>query len=196
MIKNDLQIYERAIRTHNLCLRKAYVLIFSPSLISPNAYENMQRALSKITRQNYFHSNQLIAQPFSSFSVSNKADILTDVNLSIDFLFIKNTTIIKVQDMLHLDEAHYEPIIFSSANKIQPEDKIELSFIGYTLSNFLNYMPDKGHMVLVDGRTITIKLSDNIKKYLPIIELLQGWLAQESDLPPIFLNKHCPYCEF
>ena len=101
-----------------------------------------------------------------------------------------------MQDLLHLDVAHYEPIIFSSANKIQPEDKIELSFIGYTLSKILNYMPDKGHIVLVDGRTITVKLSENIKKCLPIINLFQGWLAQENDLPPVILNKHCPYCEF
>ncbi|MDO9257569.1 MAG: IS66 family transposase, partial [Bacteroidales bacterium] len=41
-----------------------------------------------------------------------------------------------------------------------------------------------------------VKLSENIKKCLPIINLFQGWLAQENDLPPVILNKHCPYCEF
>ena len=198
MIKNDLQVSDRAIRAHSLCVRKAYLLIFSPSLSSPNAYENMQGALSKITYQNYFHSisNQLIVQPFSAFSVSNGIDILTDVNLSIDFLSIKNTTIIKVQDMLRLDIVHYEPIIFSSANQIQPEDKIELSFIGYTLSKLLNYIPEKGYIALIDGRIITVKLSENIQNCLPGINLIQGWLVQESELPPVFLNKHCPYCEF
>lgn len=131
MIQNDLQISERAIRAHNLCVRKAYLLVFSPNLSSPNAYENMQGVLSNIiTRQNYFHliSNQLIVQPFSPLAVSNKVDIITSVNLSVDFLSIKNATIIKVQDMLHLDATYYEPVIFSSSNKVQPEDKIELSF--------------------------------------------------------------------
>jgi hypothetical protein len=67
MIKNDLKVSERAIRGYNLCLRKAYLLIFSPNLSSPNAYENMQGELSNITRQNYFRSvsNQLIVQEFS-----------------------------------------------------------------------------------------------------------------------------------
>jgi len=171
MIKNDLQVSERAIRAYNLCVRKAYLLIFSPNLSSPNAYENMQGALINITRQNYFHSisNQLIVQPFSALAVSNGADILTDVNLSIDFLSVKNTTIIKLQDILHIDIAQYEPIIFSSTNKNQPEDKIELSFIGYTLSKLLNYTPEKGYVILVDGRTITVKLSENIKNAYPAL---------------------------
>jgi predicted RecB family nuclease len=97
---------------------------------------------------------------------------------------------------LPLDDSRYEPIIFSSTNKIQQEDKIELSFIGYALSKYLNYLPDTGHIVLVDGRTIAVKLSENIKKCLPSINLLQGWLTQNSELPPVVLNKHCPYCEF
>ncbi|MFA5924204.1 MAG: IS66 family transposase [Methylococcaceae bacterium] len=198
MVNNDLQVTERAICAHNLCVRKAYLLLFSPGLSSPNAYENMQGTLSNITRQNYFYSisNQLIVQPFSPLAVSKGVDILTSVNLSVDFLSIKNITLIKASDVLHLDEPHYEPIIFSSTNKIQPEDKIELAFIGYTLSKFLNYLPKNGHVVLVDGRVITVKMPEDIHKYLPSINLLQGWLTQESGLPPVFLNKHCPYCEF
>lgn len=198
MVNNDIQVTERAIRAHNLCVRKAYLLLFSRDLSSPNAYENMQAALSKFTRQNYFHSisNQLIVQPFSPLTISKGVDILTGVNLSVDFLSIKNITLIKAPYVLHLDEPHYEPIIFSSTNKIQPEDKIELAFIGYALSKFLNYSPKNGHVVLVDGRVMTVKMPEDIHKYLPSINLLQGWLTQESGLPLVFLNKHCPYCEF
>lgn len=198
MVNNDLQVTACVIRAHNLCVRKAYLLVFSPDLSSPNAYENMQGALSNITRQNYFRSvsNQLIVQEFSPLAISKGVDILTSVNLSVDFLSVKNTTLIKVPNKLPLDDSRYEPIIFSSTNKIQQEDKIELSFIGYALSKFLNYLPETGHVVLVDGRTITVKLSENIKKCQPSINLLQGWSAQNSDLPPVVLNKHCPYCEF
>ena len=46
MFKNDLQVTESAIRAYNFCTRKAYLLVFSPGLSSPNAYENMQSALS------------------------------------------------------------------------------------------------------------------------------------------------------
>jgi predicted RecB family nuclease len=198
MVNNDLQVTERAIRAHNLCVRKAYLLLFSPSLSSPNSFENMQDKLSNISRQNYFRSisNQLIVQPFSPLAVSKGVDILTSVNLSVDFLSIKNITLIKVPDVLHLDEPHYEPIIFSSTNKIQPEDKIELAFIGYTLSKFLNYLPKNGHVVLVDGRVITVKMPEDIHKYLPSINSMQEWITQSSSLPPVFINKHCPYCEF
>jgi len=198
MVKSDLQVSESAIRANSLCVRKAYLLIFSPSLSSPNAYENMQATLSSITRQNYFHSisNQLVVESFSTLAISKGVDILTSVNLSVDFLSVRNTTVIKVPNKLPLDVLRYEPIIFSSTNKIQQEDKIELSFIGYTLSKFLNYLPDTGHVVLVDGKAITVKLSENLKKCLPSINLLQGWITQKSDLPPVVLNKHCPYCEF
>jgi predicted RecB family nuclease len=172
--------------------------MFSPNLSSPNAYENMQGELSNITRQNYFRSvsNQLIVQEFSPLAISKGIEIVTNVNLSVDFLSVRNATLIKVPNKLPLDESRFEPIIFSSANKIGQEDKIELSFIGYTLSKFLNYLPDNGHVILVDGRTITVKLSENIKKCQPSITLLQDWLTQNSGLPPVFLNKHCPYCEF
>jgi predicted RecB family nuclease len=198
MVKNDLQVSERALRAHNLCLRKAYLLIFSPNLSSPNAYENMQGELSNITRQNYFRSvsNQLIVQEFSPLAISKGVEIVTNVNLSVDFLSVRNATLIKVPNKLPVDESHFEPIIFSSANKIGQEDKIELSFIGYILSKFLNYLPDNGHVILVDGRTITVKLSENIKKCQPSITLLQDWLTQNSGLPSVFLNKYCPYCEF
>lgn len=198
MIKNGLQVSDRAIRALNLCARKAYLLIFFPNLSLPNAYENMQNALSKITCQNYFKeiSNKLIIEPFSSLGVSKGVDILTNVTLSVDCLSINNAVIIKLQDNAHLDTASHEPIIFSSTTKILPEDKIELSFIGYTLSKFFTHTPEKGYIVLADGKTVTVKLSDNIKKCLPSIDLLQEWLTQESELPPIFLNKHCPYCEF
>ena len=198
MVKNELQVSESAIRAHSLCVRKAYLLIFSPGLSSPNAYETMLSTLSSITRRNYFHSNsnQLVVESFSPLLISKGVDILTSVNLSVDFLSVKNTTLIKVPNKLPLDDSRYEPIIFSSANKIQQEDKIELSFIGYTLSKYLNYLAETGHVVLVDGRAITVKLSENIKKCQPSINLLQGWLTQNSDLPPVFLNKHCPYCKF
>ncbi|MCD2452876.1 hypothetical protein GO003_021055 [Methylicorpusculum oleiharenae] len=198
MVKNDLQVSESAIRALSLCIRKAYLLIFSPGLSSPNAYEYMQVTLSSVTRQNYFHSilNQSVVESFSTLAISKGVDILTSVNLSVDFLSVRNTTLIKVPNKLPLDVLRYEPIIFSSKNKIQQEDKIELSFIGYTLSKFLNYLPATGHVVLVDGRNITVKLSENIKKCLPSINLLQGWLTQKSNLPPVVLNKHCPYCEF
>ena len=89
--------------------------------------------------------------------------------MSVDCLSVRNATLIKVPNKLLLDEPQYEPIIFSSANKIGPEDKIELSFIGYTLSKFLNYLPDNGHVVLVDGRTIRVKLFENIKNANPAL---------------------------
>jgi len=171
MIKNDLQVSERAIRGYDLCLRKAYLLIFSPNLSSPNAYENMQGELSNMTRQNYFHSssNQLVVESFSPLGISKGVDILTRANLSVDCLSVRNATLIKVPNKRPLDESRYEPIIFSSANKIGQEDKIELSFIGYTLSKLLNYLPDNGHVILVDGRTITVKLSENIKNANPAL---------------------------
>ncbi len=198
MVNNDLHVTERAVRAYNLCDRKAYLLIFSPSLSSPNAYEIMQAALSNKVRQNYFDSisDQLTFESFSPLAFSKGVDILTDLNLSDEIFSIKNETLIKAPDVLLQDKLQYEPIIFSSSNKIQAEDKVELAFIGYVLSKHLDYLPNKGHVVLIDGSTVKVKLAENIKKCLPNIEALQGWLNRDSGLPPVTLNKHCPYCEF
>lgn len=198
MVNNDLHVTERSVRAYNLCDRKAYLLMFSPSLSSPNAYEILQAALINNVRQNYFDSisDQLIVESFSPLSILKDVDILTDVNLSVEIFSIKNQTVIKAPDVLLQDKPHYEPIIFSSSNKIQAEDKVELAFIGYVISKQLNCLPDKGTVVLIDGSTVKVKLAENIKKCLPNVEALQGWLMQESGLPPVTLNKHCSYCEF
>ncbi|WP_172592461.1 IS66 family transposase [Nitrosomonas supralitoralis] len=198
MKSNNLQISENAIRAYNLCTRKSYLLIFSSVLSAPNDYEKMQNSLKNITRQNYLHSisNHLIIESFSSFALTEGIDIYTNVTLSDKSFSMKNVNLIKVPDDLCLDKSRYEPIIFSSFNKIKPEDKAELSFIGYILSKCLGYLPDNGHVILIDGRTIALKLFINLQKYLPIIDTLQGWLTQNSDSPPVTLNKHCPYCEF
>ena len=199
MFKNDLHISERAIRAHYWCIRKAYLVMFSPELSSPTAYENMLTTLSNINRQNYLLSlakQSKVVEPFSSLAISKGADIITDVNLSVDLLSISDATLAKVANVICPDEPLYEPIIFSSEHKIQTVDKVELSFIGYTLSKFFNYLPDTGHVVLVDGRAITVKLSENIKKCQPSITLLQELITQPCVLPPVCLNKHCPYCEF
>ncbi|GJM01487.1 MAG: hypothetical protein DHS20C07_31660 [Methyloligella sp.] len=158
----------------------------------------MQSTLKNIARQNYFHSitNHLIVESFSSLAFSKGVDILTNVKLSDESFFIKSGTLIKGPDIFHQDKPRYEPIIFSSLNKIQPEDKAELSFVGHILSKYLGYLPDNGHVVFVDGKTTAIKLSVNLPKYLPAIDFLQGWLTQNNGLPPVTLNKHCPYCEF
>jgi predicted RecB family nuclease len=199
MFKNDLHISERAIRAHYWCIRKAYLVMFSPELSSPTEYENMLTTLSNINRQNYLLSlakQSKVVEPFSSLAISKGADIITDVNLSVDLLSISDATLAKVVNVICPDEPLYEPIIFSSEHKIQTVDKVELSFIGYTLSKFFNYLPDTGHVVLVDGRAITVKLSENIKKCQPSITLLQELITQPCVLPPVCLNKHCPYCEF
>ena len=46
MVNNDLHISDSTIHASNLCVRKAYLLIFSPELSLPNAYENMLGELS------------------------------------------------------------------------------------------------------------------------------------------------------
>lgn len=198
MVSNDLQISESAIRAYNVCARKSYLLIFSSGLSSPNDYEKMQNTLKNITRKNYLHSNskQLTIESFFSFGLSKGADIFTNVNLSSESFSIKNGILIKTQNTLHLDKLRYEPIIFSSFNKIKPEDRIELSFIGYMISKCLDYLPDNGHVVFFDGRIKTVKLFVNLQKYLPSIDFLQELVTKSSSLPPVFLNKHCPYCEF
>lgn len=198
MDNNCLHITERAVRAYNLCDRKAYLLIFSPGNSSPNPYENMQAVLSSNARHKFFESisDDLIHESFSPLAISKGVDILTDVNLFHEIFCIKNGTLIKATYLAHQIMPCYEPIVFSSTNKIQAEDKIELAFIGYILSKQIDYLPVKGHVVLIDGSTVNIKLAENINKYLSNIESLRELLKQESGLPTVILNKHCPYCEF
>ncbi|MCP5274255.1 MAG: TM0106 family RecB-like putative nuclease [Burkholderiales bacterium] len=197
-MNNDLQISESAIRAYNLCVRKAYLLIFSPGLSSLKDYEKMQNTFKNIVCQNYLGSisNDSIIESFSCLALSKGVDILTNVNMSDGSFSIKNVTLIKTSGIKCLNKLRYEPIIFSSSNKIKCEDRAELSFCGYMLSRYFGYLPDNGHIVFSDGRIKTIKILVNLQEYIPVINVLQEWITQNSDSPTITLNKHCPYCEF
>ena len=80
MINNDLNVSKNAICAHYWCVRKAHLVMFSPELSSPTAYENMLATLSGISRQNYLHSlakQSKVIESFSPLTISKGADLLT-----------------------------------------------------------------------------------------------------------------------
>jgi predicted RecB family nuclease len=173
--------------------------MFSPELSSPNEYEKMLNSLNKINKENYLSllaKQSKIVEPFSELAISKKVDVLTNADIKVETLTTSNIILRKTPNEFFRDRPRYEPLIFSTTNKIKTEDKVELSFIGFTISQALGYLPESGHVVLNDGIVKGVKLRESITKYIPIIKLLQGWLKTTPTLPAVYLNKHCPYCEF
>ena len=102
---------------------------------------------------------------------------------------------------LHLESpdsniASYEPIIFTTSRAIRQDDKAEIYFAGYVLSEMQGTPPRQGKVILLNASESSVCLIDGVNKILPTMNILKGWRNSQPEPPAAILNKHCVYCEF
>lgn len=88
----------------------------------------------------------------------------------------------------------YEPLMFSCSNKVELEDRIKASYIGYVLNKVQEKKPENADVILNDGRKKTIKLNNDY--HTPIVNELNELLSLDQKIPSVSLNKHCHLCPF
>jgi hypothetical protein len=80
---------------------------------------------------------------------------------------------------------------------VSQEHKLEILFVGYVLEQIQKKRPTTGKITTIGNEIHTVKLEGNSKTLSLFLETLQEWIiASPHQLPPIILNKHCPYCQF
>ena len=166
--------------------------MFSRELSRPTEFETIIEIRKKRIQDNYF-TNYLIENNTFDYSVT-KENVVYKNAFSIDFLSTENVFFKK--SSVDINNNYYDPIIFSSFNKIHEEDKLEVSFAGYIISKMPGFSVSHGKVILLDMSEKIIRLSDRINTIYPTIDTLSRWVSAPPEELPVILNKHCVYCEF
>ncbi len=137
------------------------------------------------------------SKPYSSGGMKKGTLILFEANLSFDDLEAYTDTIVRVEEVSSKKTYTYTPTFVVGTHKISKEQKFQLAFIGYVLSNFQKEKPVSGTIVGSGNNVHKIKIEALYKEVGTVLKNLKTW-TQNSNMepPPIILNKHCPSCPF
>jgi predicted RecB family nuclease len=130
--------------------------------------------------------------PYSVDNLDNAGDVLLNTTLKAGNLQAECALLTKMNTQL------FEPTIFIGTHSINDTDILRLWFIGHVLTKVQGRHPPIGHIVAMDGKRSQIKLQQDHKTFIALLEPLQKWAASDTspDEPPVLLNKHCPMCQF
>ncbi len=136
-------------------------------------------------------------QPYNADNLRKGHQILVNVHLQADGLEAGGSVLTRVEGKSALGKFSYEPTICVGTHTISKEQKLEVAYVGYVLGRLQNKPSMTGRIIGADGKSHGVKLGNDSKTLLPIIEPLQEWIAADSpETPPIILNKHCSLCPF
>jgi predicted RecB family nuclease len=185
------------------CPQKAFLLLCTDEQGTPHEYLRLLKQQKERNQRNYLCSLKALKQPFLDVSsnlvsdLSNEGDLVIKATLRAEDLEAYCDVLTRVESSSSLSASRYEPTIVVGTRSINKEQKLELLFAGYVLGKIQGKVPECGKLVGVDGISHQIQLSDVTDILLPLLRPLQTWIAASSPQPPpLFLNKHCPSCQF
>jgi predicted RecB family nuclease len=89
---------------------------------------------------------------------------------------------------------HYAPVMFCHQESVREKDKLVTAFGAHTLGKVQGVLP-KNALLMFGPSCRTTKV--DVLKYSPKLKPLLADLATAFESPPLlFLNDHCPVCEF
>jgi len=185
---------------YSQCHRKAYLLLFTKQKGKIHEYTRILHQ-QKISNQHQYinvlkqkHSD---VQPFVEMGLTGRCDFLVEATLQADGLEADCGLLIKVKSSSALGRYSYEPTIFAGTHTATKEQRLQVMFAGYVLGQMQKKQSAAGRIIRMEGRSTKVKLEDNGKTLIPILEPLQEWVNEDSpEAPPVILNKHCSLCQF
>jgi predicted RecB family nuclease len=190
-----ITITEDVVESYSICKRKAYQILFQKSEPCQQQYAVYLREKIRDAESVFIESNGK-SLPFSLDSLEGKAEVILNARFNINSFTVNNVHLEKRETKSNLGEYSYEPVIFSSANKVNQVDRIKASYIGDILHKTQGKQPEKSLVVLNDGKMKSIRIDK--AAHIPITNKLKSWINSDlaSEIPPFFFNKHCPICPF
>lgn len=181
------------------CPRKAFLLLFNNNK-KPSEYVRILEKQASVNRAKYLNAlkqDNIDVSLYNPDNIENSADFLIEATLKAQNLEAYCDVLIKVLGSSSFGKHSYEPMIIVGTYSIAKEQKIKLAFVGHVLGYVQNKLPATGSIVVVGEQKHKVKLNAIYKKLKPTIQTLKGWIVTPApELPPIILNRHCPYCQF
>ena len=182
------------------CKLKAYLLLCSDKKGISHEYISILEGESKKNREKYL--SRIImkipeARPYSPVRMKKGIPVLLEADLTFGELEAYADVLTKAEEISSQRRHNYAPTIVVGTHKINKEQKFQLAFIGYVLSNLQKEKPLSGTIVGFGSKTYTIKLETLYKEVDTVLNNMKLWTkTSKSEPPPIILNKHCPCCPF
>ena len=191
-------ITSEVVVAYSQCPRKAYLLMFSPDKGEPHEYVKILEQQRHANQRRYvdrLKQKSDDVQPYTADNLRKGHDFLVNAHLQVDSFEATCSALTKVDGKSVLGKHSYEPTICVGTHTISKEQKLEVAFVGYVLERLQNKPPVAGRIIGMNGSSHGVKLENGSKDLLPILRILQAWIADDSSAPPpIVLNKHCSYC--
>ncbi len=180
---------------YSQCPRKAYLLMYSKESGQIHEYQQIldQNRLTNQRRHlDILDKNESNVYPYTVNNLKNSHGFLTNAKLFTGRFQASCPILTRVKRQI------YEPTIFVGTHTINGTDKLCLRFVGNILAKVQGRPPAVGHIIRMDSKSNQVKLQENNKRLVPLLEQLQQWAVAESTpkKPPVILNKHCPMCQF
>jgi hypothetical protein len=182
-----ITITEDVVESYSICKRKAYQILFQKSEPCQQQYAVYLREKIRDAESVFIESNGK-SLPFSLDSLEGKAEVILNARFNINSFTVNNVHLEKRETKSNLGEYSYEPVIFSSANKVNQVDRIKASYIGDILHKTQGKQPEKSLVVLNDGKMKSIRIDK--AAHIPITNKLKSWINSDlaSEIPPFFFQ--------
>lgn len=182
------------------CKLKAYLLLCSDKKGISHEYISILEEESKKNREKYLSGLKMKhpeAKPYSPEGMKIGKPVLFDANLTFSGLEAYADVLTIAVGISSQRKHNYAPTIVVGTHKINKEQKFQLAYVSYVLSNLQKKKPVSGAIVGCGSKAYTIKLEPLYQEVDTVLKNMKMWTQNSmSELPPIILNKHCPYCLF
>ena len=102
----------------------------------------------------------------------------------------------RVDGESELGTFHYIPMLFQEGRRIGKHQRLTLGLFGHVLSQIQGRLPASGVIWhWPDGRITNIRLAQKTQAFEQFLREIKEIAAADS-APKLFLNNHCPTCEF
>jgi len=192
-------IHAEAVSAYSHCPRKAFLLHCTEDRGTPNDYAYIIENRASANRASHLanlHRTNTSTCSYNDRAFSSGIAVLTEANLEAANVtaYCDNLRIIG-QSGDH--PVAYEPTIVVGTYRLEKEQILSLSVVGYVLEQLQGRPPATGCLITLDGECHRVNLQPMYKTVSSILECIRGWCGDPPmQPPPVVLNKHCPYCSF
>jgi predicted RecB family nuclease len=191
-------IHAEVVTAYSHCPRKAFLLHCTEDRGTPNDYARILEKRTSANRASYLATLRRTNTSTCSYNdraMSSGIEILTEANLVA-------ADIAAYCDALRIvgqrgKPVAYEPTIVVGTYRVEKEQMLNLSVVGYVLEQLQGKSSATGCLITLDCESRRVNLLPMYKTVRSILERIKGWSAEPpTEPPPVILNKHCPYCPY
>jgi predicted RecB family nuclease len=133
----------------------------------------------------------------TSAMLKQGAPLLADAELEDNVMSIRFDALKRADGASMLGDHHYLPVLHNPGDKVDRPQRLLLAVLGLSLASVQGLRPNVG--LMASGREAKLrKVRLDAKLYQQAEQVLNDVmrLQENSDPPPLMLNRHCQICEY